>query len=401
MRGEGAALEKKNRIVAFGAGNIGRSLVGQLFAAAGWEVVFVEARRDVVDSLNTHRRYLVRVKDTTSEDIWVEGVRALHSSEGEAIAREIADVDCIATAVGPAALPHIFENLARGLRRRKAPVSIIMCENLRGAARVAREGCRAYLPVDFNINAVAGFVETSIGKMVPIMPEEVRKRDVLEVWAERYNKIVADADAFVGAQIDVPGIEKHHHFAAHVDRKLFIHNLGHATCAYHGFLAGSTFVWEAMEVAEIERATRSAMWESGNMLVARYPQVFTQDNQREHIEDLLSRFTNRALGDTIYRVGRDLLRKLGPNDRFVPAMRLDLEHSVEPVETVRGFAAGLRFKGTDENGKMHPADVEFHRIIEGKGLDAALRRVSALTARKDPRLVAMIKEAYSRGATSG
>jgi len=388
----------RRKIVQFGAGKIGRSLVGQLFSKAGWEVVFVEARPEVVEALNREGAYLVRVKDESPEDIRVENVRAVDARERERIAEEIAGADCIATAVGANALPRIFETLAAGLARRRRPVSVIMCENLRGAATIAREGCLAYLPEGFDIDAVAGFVETSIGKMVPIMPEEVARRDVLEVWAERYNKIVADADAFIGEDIDVPGIEKHHHFEAHVDRKLFIHNMGHATCAYHGFLAGKEYIREAMAVPEIERATRAAMWESGGMLTARYPQVFDEEGQSEHIEDLLRRFRNRALGDTVYRVGRDLQRKLAPNDRFVAAMRLDLANGVEPVETVRGFTAGFFFRGADESGRMFPGDAEFHAMLDSEGFEAVLEKISGITRERDERLFEMTAAAYDEFA---
>ena len=63
------------------------------------------------------------------------------------------------------------------------------------------------------------------------------------------------------------------------------------------------------------------MWESGRALIAKYPHVFGEADQEKSIEDLLRRFFNRALGDTVFRVGRDLRRKLGPNDRFIAAMR--------------------------------------------------------------------------------
>ncbi|MCC8166380.1 MAG: mannitol-1-phosphate 5-dehydrogenase, partial [Planctomycetes bacterium] len=47
----------------FGAGNIGRSLIGQLYARAGWEVVFLDVAADVIDALNRRRRYEVTIKD--------------------------------------------------------------------------------------------------------------------------------------------------------------------------------------------------------------------------------------------------------------------------------------------------------------------------------------------------
>lgn len=389
-------MTPQKKIVQFGAGNIGRSLVGQLFSKAGYEVVFVDAIPNVINALNTDRRYLVRVKDKVPAEIWVDNVRGIIAGEKEKIADEIATATVLGTAVGPNALPYILETLAMGLARRTTPVSIIMCENLRGMSKIARAGCLKYLPEGFDIDAVAGFVETSIGKMVPIMPEEMRRTAPLEVWAEAYNKIVADGEGFVGEPIEVPGLVKEKCFAAHVDRKLFIHNLGHATCAYHGFLAGKTTIWESIEVPAIAEATRKAMWESGRSLIGRYPEVFNEKNQGESIEDLVRRFGNQALGDTVFRVGRDLKRKLSREDRFVGAMRCDLENGVEPVETINSFLAALKFRAADELGVMFPGDLEFHAMLEKDGLEAVLKNVSGLTTPEDEPLVQMILDRYRR-----
>lgn len=164
------------KIIQFGAGNIGRSLVGQLFSKAGYDVVFVDAIPEIISALNAQRRYLVRVKDRVPCDIWVENVRGILASEKERISEEISDATAIGTAVGPNALPYIFETLAMGIARRARPVSVILCENLRGMAKFVREGCLKHLPTGFDIDAKVGFVETSIGKMVPIMPEEIDPR---------------------------------------------------------------------------------------------------------------------------------------------------------------------------------------------------------------------------------
>ena len=102
--------------------------------------------------------------------------------------------------------------------------------------------------------------------------------------------------------------------------KLFIHNLGHATAAYLGHLQGKAFIWECVEVPVIRTQTREAMWTAAQALIRRYPSEFDQNNLAEHIEDLLRRFANRALGDTVFRVGRDLQRKLTPDDRLIGAL---------------------------------------------------------------------------------
>jgi mannitol-1-phosphate 5-dehydrogenase len=43
---------KKNKLVLFGAGKIGRSFIGQLFSRGGYEVVFVDVFKSVIDELN-------------------------------------------------------------------------------------------------------------------------------------------------------------------------------------------------------------------------------------------------------------------------------------------------------------------------------------------------------------
>ena len=73
-----------------------------------------------------------------------------------------------------------------------------------------------------------GLVETSIGKMVPIMKTEDLEEDPLLVYAEPYNTLILDRKGFLG---DIPHIEEFalkDNIKAWVDRKAFIHNLGHA-----------------------------------------------------------------------------------------------------------------------------------------------------------------------------
>ena len=59
------------------------------------------------------------------------------------------------------------------------------------------------------------------------------------------------------------------------------------------------------------------MLQSMDILMALYPDEFTSEQLTEHVDDLLERFSNSALGDTIYRVGCDLSRKLNTDDRLM------------------------------------------------------------------------------------
>jgi mannitol-1-phosphate 5-dehydrogenase len=371
----------RKTLLQFGAGSIGRSLCGALFSRAGYEVVFVDVDRRLVEALDRAGGYQVVVRDREPAVFQVENVRAVHAADAGAVAREAAGADIAATAVGAAALPAVAELLAAGLAARGGrALDVLLCENLREAAALMRaELARNLAPrplADFHV----GLVETSIGKMVPIMPAAVREQDPTVVWAEAYNQIIADRQAFTCPPPGVEGLVTKAHFRAWVDRKLFVHNLGHAAAAYLGHLAGARLIWEAVEMPPVRDLALGAMRESGRALLAAYPGEWTAAGMEAHIQDLLARFANRALGDTVYRVGRDLARKLAPNDRLAGALRFQLAAGVEPACTCRAIAAALLFRATDESGRTLLSDAEVAEFAAKRGPCAALERYAGLDA---------------------
>ena len=385
------------KLLQYGAGNIGRSLVGQLFSRAGYEVVFVDVDRAVIDALNNERRYLIQVKDECPEDIWVENVRGVDGRDREAVIREIETADIMATAVGPNALPYIYEVVAEGIRRRNRPLNIIICENLRHMSRIVRENLLSHLPEGFPFDERVGLIETSIGKMVPIMPEEVKGKDPLLVWAEAYNLLYVAEGGFIGEIPRVDGMIAQANFDAYVDRKLFIHNLGHAITSYLGHFSSPAdiYVWKAIEDRSVREVVEAAMWESGRALIREYPHEFSEQNQREHIDDLIRRFGNAHLGDTIYRVGRDLPRKLGFDGRLIGAARLDMKHDITPKHTALGIAAAFFFRAVDEKGELFENDRKFVQQLEQNGMDSILRDVCGLNPDEHGELIALIKKSYT------
>ena len=136
----------KKKMLQFGAGNIGRSFIGQLFSRSEYEVVFVDINKELVNELNKKRVYRLVIKrnELPDEIILIENIRAIDSFDKEAVIREIVDADIIATAVGKHALPQIIPVIALGLRLRykkrgKDPLDIIIAENLRNAANYLRK----------------------------------------------------------------------------------------------------------------------------------------------------------------------------------------------------------------------------------------------------------------------
>ena len=393
------------KLVQFGAGNIGRSFIGQLFSRAGYEVVFIDVDPTVVQALNTRREYRIEIRDELPETWLIRHVRAINACEKDKVAREVAEADSLGTAVGKNALAEIVPPIASGLELRFRlrgikPVDLIICENILDGAAFLQKKFEDALPPEFPLDRILGLVETSIGKMVPIMSAEDREKDPLLVYAEAYNTLILDKTGFKAPIPQVPGLDPKENMKAYVERKSFIHNLGHAMLAYLEGVKnkGYTFTWEAVKDPQLRKTAKAAMWESGRALMNAHPDEFNEENQEEHIENLLKRFGNVHLGDTIFRVGRDIQRKLAHDDRLIGAMLFDLHHGVEPKVTAEGAAAACFFRKRDELGRLYEPDEDFVRLIFPQGLDHILSRVCGLTGRNEEenRVISLLRPHFKR-----
>ena len=107
------------KAVMYGAGNIGRGFIVQLFCESGYETALIDVNMTVINKLNEDKKYPVYVtKGDTYEEHIVDHVRGVDGKDVAAIAREIADADIMATAVGVNILKFIAPNVAEGVKLR-------------------------------------------------------------------------------------------------------------------------------------------------------------------------------------------------------------------------------------------------------------------------------------------
>jgi len=354
------------RIVIFGAGKIGRSFIGQVFSSSRYQVVFSDINQLLVNELNRHRAYNVIVKDEQEKIIPVYYAKAIHLNDEEAILNELDKVNIAAVSVGQKGLPGVVKILARSLERRQlnhpgAPLDLIIAENMRDSDVFIREELKRLLPANFPLDKSIGLIETSIGKMVPIISNGQISSDPLAVYAEAYNTLILSKKNFLNPIPAIPQLAPKDNIKAWVDRKLFIHNFGHATLAYLSALKNLRYVytWEALADKELHEEVYESMKESAVILRSVYPGEFTLEQLDTHILDLLKRFANKSLGDTIYRVGCDLTRKLGPEDRIVPLIRIAISKKLPYQRILKALLAGILFPAKDADGNMIESDKLF------------------------------------------
>ena len=332
--------------VMYGGGNIGRGFIGGLLSQSGYRVTFIDVAEPVVKHLQEKGCYPVRyVSSTGYEDVLIENVTAVNGNDTEAASDVIANCDIMATAVGARILKFIVPNIVAGLRKRwamnKGPLNIIVCENLMDANLVVEGMIKEHLTEEekAKFDETVGLVEASIGRMVPVQTEEMKDGEPMRVCVERYGFLPTDKAAFKGEIPQIKNMVPFAPFDFYIKRKLYVHNMGHATCAYLGDLLGLAYIYQSIDVADVRILVQNAMLESAVALSSKYG--VNMADIVMHITDLLHRFTNAALLDTCARVGGDPGRKLSPDDRLIGSATLALEYGVTPAYIAVGAAAGL------------------------------------------------------------
>lgn len=362
--------------VQYGAGNIGRGFIGQLFSDAGYFVRFVDVNADVVEALNAKKRYPLNiVSNAGSNQVWVENVSGINGLDTDEVAKAIANCDLMATAVGVSVMPRIVPNIVAGIKKRmisdrENPLNIIICENLMDADKLLYGLINEQLnPTELEyFNEKVGLVTASVGRMVPVMAESSRRSDPLRLCVESYCELPVDKAAFKGEIPNVSHLCPFEPFEYYQKRKMFVHNMGHTLTAYLGHLLQYEYIWQAIDNPSIKTIVERAMSESAQALSKQF-NVPLQD-VKEHKNDLILRFGNAALGDTVRRVGRDTKRKLSPEDRFAGAIKFCEENSVVPAYIRIGIASALFFDFPDGNGTS-----EVLKILNQRGPDAVIKEI--------------------------
>ncbi len=345
------------KIVVFGAGATGRGHVGLLAFQAGFQVVFVDKKPELVEALRRAGRYVVKLYGSRFREITVSGYRVYLYEERQAIAEEIRDATLVLSAVFDQNLPDVARTIALAVSvcrqsGRTRPLNCIACENMMDSSSTLGRHVRALLgPDDLAwCGQFVGFPDSMISRVVP-RPEP----DPLVIVAEDYNEWTARAEAFRGAKPAALGcLELVDNQSARLERKLFVHNGGHAVCGYVGFHRGHKYIHEAVADPVVAKHVLGALDELGEVVRRRHG--FSAESIAEYKQDLCRRGAVPEMRDEILRVVRDPIRKLSPRERLVAPAKLAVEYGLPRRWIVRGIVAALRYS--------HPGDPQSQELAQ-------------------------------------
>jgi mannitol-1-phosphate 5-dehydrogenase len=375
-----------DKIVVFGAGATGRGHVGLLAWQAGFETVFVDKKPELVDALRRAGRYTVKLYGRGVQEIEVGGYRTYFYEERRAIAEEIRDAALVLTAVFDQNLADVARTIALACSEcrttgRTRPLNCIACENMMDSSSTLGRHVRGFLAGQDPLTpgpspacgrgedlawceTHVGFPDCMISRVVP-RPEP----DPLVVVAEDYNEWTARAEAFKGEKPPaLSALELVENQSARLERKLFVHNGGHAVCGYFGFHRGHKYIHEAVADPVVAEHVLGALDELGE--VVRRKHGFSAESIDEYKQDLCRRGAVPEMRDEILRVVRDPIRKLSPRERLVAPAKLAIEYGLPRRRIVEGIVAALKYSHPDDAQSM-----ELSERLSRDGLAAGLREV--------------------------
>jgi len=305
-------------------------------------------------------------------DTVVTGFRALNSAEHpDEVIDEIAGANVVTTAVGPTVLKFVAPLIMSGLALRdpsSPPLQIMACENAINATDLLRDEIRALAGDAWD--ALAGravFANTAVDRIVPAQPEGAG----VDVTVEPFFEWAIERPPFGDDPPSIPGAHFVDDLAPYIERKLFTVNTGHATTAYFGAQAGIDTIALALADEAIAGRVSAALEETSALLAAKHG--LDAGSLADYRATILRRFRNAALPDTVWRVGRQPLRKLSRHERFVGPAAEAAERGLPVDALVGAMGAALAFDDTED-----AQSVDLQRMLREQDAAAFTASVTGL-----------------------
>lgn len=377
--------------IQFGAGAIGRGLLGKVLHDSDYHVLFVDVYQPIVDRINEDGYFTVELSDHDFESQKIDNVSALCStndSDLEKIYEKITEAEIITTSVRVENLDSTSKIIAKGLEQKypdDKKVNIMAFENAYRASDILKEDIikNSSLSAE-QIEEIATFPNTVTDRIV--QNKEVDGKPVVEI-SDDFEAVIEQPKLANPSSKPIKDAEYTDDIDKMLERKLFLVNGAHAATSYFGYNKGYKMMNEAFEDEDILRDVKNLMAESGDVLIKEYG--LDKDELENFKESKLNRFIKTASHDTIERVGRDPVRKLGEKDRLVaPAIKAyDNDMSFDSLAKAIAYA----FKYDEQSDEKA---LEIKEFISQNSIEDAIEKYTGIKKAEREKLFDKIVTEY-------
>jgi mannitol 2-dehydrogenase len=265
----------------------------------------------------------------------------------------------------PGALPRttfglVTEALVRRRQRGLAPFTVVSCDNIQGNGNVARRSFTAFAALrDPDLGAwverEVPFPNSMVDRITPATTDEERAEvgrrfgieDRWPVVCEPFTQWVLEDEFSLGRPpLEDAGVQVVEDVEPYELMKLRLLNASHQALAYFGYLAGYRLVHEAAQDPLFQKFLLGYMEEEATPTLRPVPGI----DLGEYRENLIVRFSNPAIRDTLARLAFDGSERIPK--WLLPVIKENLTTGGEIRRSAAVVASWGRYcEGVDEEGR--------------------------------------------------
>lgn len=362
------------KVLIIGSGRSGRGMLGELLSHEEYEMTFSDIDNELTDGLKEQGYYTVKKTNLAtkeSEETRVEDFKVLNTiKDHEAYIHALATSDFVLTALKPDAFDQVIKDIVEAVRYRMTtnityPTFITLGANYVGLYEKYSSGIYNMLSTDER-----KYFDSNIYLVMSIVNRKNRVPDV--IGKDKY-RIEGDDKSVLRVE-DIPQLVKceykpkffklEHNLSAAMAIKIWSGNVVQCTMAFVALSKNMTNSYEASMDLDASRIAYYAADEAYLGVAAEYGLSPRTDEQKKYPVTV---FRNEKFSDSLYRIAREPIRKLGKNDRFIGPALCALKHGILPYYICLGAAYGFRYINNDE-----PESVELQEYIEQNGIENAI-----------------------------
>lgn len=357
----------------FGAGNIGRGLIGDVLSKNQFNITFVDTNENVIKQINEDSGYTLEFTNEEESEIFINHVMALNGvKEAAQIISSFPEFNIITTSVGADNLNKVAKTIKQGLLKSSANgqhMPVLANENIVNATDILKEEIKKISSGEEwdTIERNTSFLNTAIDRQC--MPKMSDGKSIITV--EPYHEWVIECNDDNNLVNQLSQTTVVNDLKPYLERKLYIVNAEHAAFAYLGSLLGFQTIQQAGNDDLVLNFIRKYLYETADYFMEKYNML--HDEISKFIEKTIERHTDENLNDSVHRVAKDPIRKLNKKDRLVAPM-LELEMLGADNRKAKTVIASAYLYQFDED----PQSIEIQRMIKGKGLLETIMEISEL-----------------------
>jgi mannitol-1-phosphate 5-dehydrogenase len=382
----------RKKVVIIGSGRSGRGMLGELYDREGYEIIFADPKTHLTEGLREQGYYTVQMtnlKEGTRQERKITGYRTVNTvTERQQYMEALADTDLVSTALRPEDFDSALDDLSEAIQFRmshgiKGRLMITLGANYVGLREYFETGLQKRL-----LGEAYSYYKDTVILVMSIVNRKNLLPDILEQTEDTF-RIIGDDKAILRVD-NIPELENdfsrpdffrlEQGLDGAMAIKIWAGNLVQCSMAFVALTKGITNTYDAAYDMQASQMAYYASVEGYQAVMAQYGLPPRNEDQARQPVTV---FRTKHFSDSLYRIVRDPIRKLGKNDRFIGPALCCVKHGIIPYFITRCCAYVFLYENEKDEQSMR-----LRTYLRNNGIERTVCRFCSLNLdNKDEHIV--------------